>query len=143
MHIMPAVKSVSSSADKWVRRAGQAGADYKAGVQNPRVGWAEATAAAVEAQAAGIQDAISRGSFEKGVQKAGNSKWQRKAAGLGAARFGQGVADAQPDYVSGFTPYAAVIQGITLPPRGPKGDPRNYERTKIIGDALHSAKIGA
>lgn len=140
---MPAVTPVATSADKWVRRAGQAGPDYTRGVNNPRTPWAEATAAAVDAQSAGIQQAIANGSFVKGVQKAGNAKWQRKAAGLGAARFGAGVADAQPDYVSGFTPYAAVIQGITLPPRGPKGDPRNYERTKIIGDALHAAKVGA
>ena len=140
---MPAVKAISASADKWVRRAGQAGPDYAAGVSNPRRDWAAATLEAKDAQAAGVQQAISEGRFEKGVTAAGNAKWQRKAKGLGTARFGQGVADAQPDYVSGFTPYVAVIQGITLPPRGPKGDPRNYERTKIIGDALHSAKIGA
>ena len=140
---MPAVKSVSSSADKWVRRAGQAGPDYAAGVANPRRDWQQATMDATEAQAAGVQQALADGRFEKGVAAAGNAKWQRKAKGLGAARFGQGVADAQPDYVAGFTPYAAVIQGITLPPRGPKGDPRNYERTKIIGDALHATKVGA
>ncbi len=140
---MPAIKPTAVSADKWVRRAGQAGPDYTRGVQNPRTSWAEATAQAADAQAAGVQQAISEGRFEKGVAKAGNAKWQRKASTVGAQRFGQGVAAAKGDYESGFAPYAAVIQGVTLPPRGPKGDPRNYERTKIIGDALHSAKTGA
>jgi len=139
---MPAVKSVSSAADKWVRRAGQASSDYQKGVQSPRRSWAEATAEAKDAHAAGIQQAISENRFEKGVQAAGNSKWQRKATSIGAQRFGPGVAAAKSDYEAGFSPYASVIQGITLPPRGPKGDPRNYERTQIIGDALHGAKIG-
>lgn len=140
---MPAVKSMSASSDKWVRRAGQASTDYAKGVQSPRTSWAEATTEAAEAQAAGVQQAISEGRFAKGVQKAGNSKWQRKATTLGAQRFGPGVAAAKADYEGGFAPYAAVIQGVTLPPRGPKGDPRNYERTKAVGEALHNAKTGA
>ncbi len=140
---MPAVTPIAVSSDKWVRRAGQAAPDYERGVNNPRTSWAEATAAAKDAQAAGIQQAITEGRFEKGVAKAGNAKWQRKAATLGTQRFGTGVAAAKADYEGGFTPYVGVIQNITLPPRGPKGDPRNYDRTKIIGDALHAAKIGA
>jgi len=140
---MPAIKPTSVSADKWVRRAGQAGPDYARGVQNPRTSWAEATAAAADAQAAGIQAALANNSFEKGVQKAGNAKWQRKAATVGAQRFGPGVAAAKGDYESGFAPYAAVIAGVTLPPRGAKGDPRNYERVTAIGQALHDAKVGS
>jgi len=140
---MPAIKPTAVSADKWVRRAGQAGPDYARGVQNPRTSWAEATSAAADAHAAGVQQAISEGRFEKGVSKAGNAKWQRKATSIGAQRYGPGVAAAKSDYETGFSPYAAVIQGVTLPPRGPKGDPRNYERVKQIGDALHGAKTGA
>lgn len=140
---MPAVKPVSVASDKWVKRAAQAGPDYARGVASPRTPWAEATAASADAQAAGAQQAITNGSFEKGVQKAGNAKWQRKASGVGAQRFGPGVAAAKSDYEGGFAPYAAVIQGVTLPPRGPKGDPRNYSRVQAIGDALHTAKTGA
>jgi hypothetical protein len=139
---MPAIKPTSQSSDKWVRRAGQAGPDYAKGVQNPRTSWAESTAAAADAQAAGVQQAISEGRFERGVAKAGNAKWQRKASTVGAQRFGPGVAAAKGDYEAGFAPYANVIQGVTLAPRGAKGDPRNYERVKQIGDALHEAKTG-
>lgn len=140
---MPAIKPVAQSSDKWVRRAGQAAPDYQKGVQNPRTSWAEATSAAADAQAAGVQNAIANGSFEKGVAKAGNAKWQRKAATVGAQRFGPGVAAAKGDYEQGFGPYAAVIQGVNLPPRGAKGDPRNYERVAAIGNALHDAKTGS
>ena len=138
---MPAIKSVSESANKWVKRAGAASAEYKLGVQNPRVPWEEATLAAVDAQEAGVTEAITNKSFEKGVRSAGTGKWQRKAVEVGAPRFGPGVAAAKSDYEAGFAPFASVIAGITLPPRGPKGDPRNFERVKIIGDALHEAKV--
>jgi len=138
---MPAVKPVSQSADKWARNAGQAAGDYAAGVNNPKRSWAQATIDATEAQAAGIQEALADGRFERGVQKAGDEKWKRKATKVGASRFGPGVAAAKADYERGFAPYASVIEGVTLPPRGPSGDPRNYERTKAIGEALHEAKV--
>lgn len=140
---MPAVKPVSVSSAKWVSRAGQAAGDYARGVQNPRNSWEQATSDAAAAHAAGIQQAISENRFEKGVQAAGNAKWQRKATTVGAQRFGPGVSAAKADYEQGFAPYTSVIQGVTLAPRGPKGDPRNYERVKAIGDALHAAKTGA
>jgi hypothetical protein len=140
---MPAIKPIAQSSDKWVRRAGQAAPDYQKGVQNPRTSWQEATTAAADAHAQGVQQAISENRFEKGVAKAGNAKWQRKASTVGAQRFGPGVAAAKGDYEAGFAPYANVIQGVTLAPRGAKGDPRNYERVKQIGDALHEAKTGS
>jgi len=138
---MPAVKPVGESADKWVRRAGAAGPDYKKGVENPARDWEEATKAAADAQEAGVTEALANKSFERGVSRAGTAKWKRKAIDVGVPRFAPGVAAAKADYQAGFAPFAAVIEGITLPPRGPKGDPRNFERVKIIGDALHEAKV--
>ena len=138
---MPQVKPISEIVDKWQRRASVAGPDYAAGIASPRRDWEEATKAAEGAQKAGIEQAIANGSFVKGVTKAGTAKWKRKAQDVGAARFGPGVAAAKADYQAGFAPFISVIEGITLPPRGPKGDPRNYERTQIIGEALHDAKV--
>lgn len=139
---MPQIKSTSASAEKWARRAGQSAQDYASGVKSPRRSWSEATASAADAQAAGVQQAISNGSFAKGVQAAGDAKWSRKATTVGAQRFGPGVAAAKSDYEQGFAPYAQVISGVQLPPRGAKGDPRNFERVQAIGNALHEAKVG-
>jgi hypothetical protein len=139
---MPQVKSISAITDKWKRRAGAASQDYAAGVASPRRSWSQATVEAADAQAAGVQQAISEKRFEKGVTAAGDSKWSAKAKNLGATRYGPGVAAATGDYQSGFSPFVSVIEGITLPPRGPKGDPRNYERSAVIGQALHDAKTG-
>lgn len=139
---MPAIKSTASISEKWARVTPQRAADYAAGVKSPTKNWQENTMAAVEAQSQGVQEALANGSFGKGVQAAGNSKWQRKASTVGAQRFGPGVQAAKPDYEAGFAPYAGVISSTTLPPRGSKGDPRNYDRVKAMGEALHAAKIG-
>lgn len=138
---MPAVKPLSEIADKWSRRAAVAGPDYAKGIESPRRDWETATVEAVDAQKAGVELAIQNNSFEKGVKAAGTAKWKRKAKDVGAARFGPGVKAAKTDYSTGFGPYIPVIEGVTLPPRGPKGDPRNYERSQLIGEALHDAKV--
>ena len=138
---MPVTKSVGSSSDKWVRRAGAAAQDYKQGVQSPRTSWQEATADAEENYNAGVQEAISAGRFGKGVSAAGNQKWQAKAASKGADRFGPGVQAGKSDYERGFAPYQSVLSGLSLPPRGAKGDPRNLERVRAVAEALRAAKV--
>jgi hypothetical protein len=130
-------------AEKWVRKAAGASADYDQGIRNPRVSWQQATAAAAQTHAQATTAAIARGAFAKGVARAGDSRWSEKATKLGASRFGQGVAEAQNDYAAGFQPYASVIDGVTAPPRGPKGDPRNLERVAAYTKALRAKKIGA
>ena len=139
---MPVVKPLGTISEKWARKTGASAQDYAAGVRTPRRSWQEATLAAKDAQAAGVQEAITNDSFAKGVQSAGNEKWSRGATGKGAQRFGPGAAAAKGDYEKGFAPYKSVIEGIQLPPRGARGDPRNYGATQIIGEALHSAKVG-
>lgn len=139
---MPAVRSAADSAAKWARNAGNAAPSYKAGVTSPKRSWAQATADAADAYTQGVTQAASSGRFAAGVAKAGDGKWQRKAAQVGASRYAGGVQAAQGDYQAGFAPYAQVIQGVTLPPRGPKGAPGNYQRVQAVGDALHQAKVG-
>ena len=67
------------------------------------------------------------------------SRWCRRAE----IRAGGGEKAAKADYEQGFAPFAQVIQGVNLPPRGARGDPRNYENVRLIGEALHAAKTGA
>ena len=138
---MADIKNISEIADKWARVTPGRSRDYADGINNPRRSWATATAAAKDAWKQGIDEAAARGAFEDGVNDAGDSKWKRKASTLGVNRFGEGVRAAKGDYQSGFAPFVQVIQGVDLPPRGAKGDPRNYERSKLIGEALHEAKI--
>ncbi len=139
---MANIRDVSQIARKWADVTPGRSDEYSTGVKSPKTSWAAAATDAKEAYEQGVQDAISRGDREKGIAAAGDSKWQRGAITKGVSRFGPGVRAAQQDYQAGFAPYQSVIAGTTLPPRGPKGDPRNYERARIMGEALHNAKTG-
>ena len=134
------VKSAADSSKKFVQRA-QASTDYyKQGVENPGTPWDVATKAAEGAYEQGVQAAISKKAFGKGVEKAGNTKWAKGVTEKGVSRYGQGVSVAQSAYEQGIAPFLETIKGINLPPRGPKGSPQNYERVAIIGKALNQKK---
>lgn len=107
---------------------------------SPRTPWKAATVASAQAHSDAVTKAVAEKRFEKGVQKATEQDWSSAAAGKGSQRFAGGVADAVGDYSSGTAKFTQVIETTTLPPRGPKGDPRNFERSKVMGMALHKAK---
>lgn len=136
---MPKVKS--NYASKWARVTPQRTEDYQQGVQNPKQSWQQATLAAEANQAAGVQQAIQDKRFAKGVQKAGDTTWQQGALQKGVTRFGEGVQVSEQKYASGFAPFAQVIESTQLPPKYPKGDPRNIERVKAIASALRNKKV--
>ena len=135
------IKSPDVISKKYATRGAAAGADYATGVSAPRQDWAQATEAASNTWGAGVQMAISNGSFAKGVAKAGTPKWQRKAAGVGAQRYGPGVQAAQSDYAAAVAPFLDVLRNLTLPPRNPKGDPGNIQRVAVVAAALRAKKI--
>lgn len=137
------VKSAAEVAEKWARVAPQRDADYKAGVADPAVEWAKATAASEETYAAGVQDAISRNSFGKGVAKAGDEKWRRKTGELGAARWSGGIRAAKGDMEANVAPFLEAISRVELPPRAPRGDPRNIDRVAAVANALAKKRRGA
>lgn len=137
-----AVKDPATIAKKWSTRAAAAGPDYANGVNGTTKDWAQDTAAAAGAWAAGVQQASANGSFAKGVNAAGTAKWKNKAANVGAARYPQGVAAAMQYYQTGITNVLNVLQGVNLPPRGPKGDPGNINRVTAVTQALRKMKTG-
>jgi hypothetical protein len=139
---MPAIKQLSSIASKYSRVTPERATDYALGIANPRVDWATATAAAAAVYKSAVIAAANEGRFEKGVTAAGTPKWKARATAVGPNRFAEGVALAGPDYSKGFAPYHAIIAGMNLPPRYPKGDKRNIDRVAILAAALHAAKIG-
>lgn len=91
---------------------------------------------------AGTEAALREGRFVRGVKKSGNDWWKSQSKTLGAERFSQGVNAGVKTYEEGFAPVQQVIESTKLPPRGPKGDPRNYERVRVMGQALRNLKTG-
>ena len=138
---MPAIKDMSKISETWKRRSQASTPDYEDGVRNPKTDWAIATAGAEKNYNEGVNAAMSRGAFGKGVKNAGTEAWQKGAIEKGTARWANGIALAEDKYIAGFAPYATLIANTKLPPRGPKGDPKNIERVRVMADKLHKQKI--
>ena len=137
---MAKVKSVEAAAAKFERRAGNAGPEYEEGVRNPRADWAAQTKAAEVAYNAGVTKAVAEKRFGKGVTKAGTANWQANAIAKGPSRYMEGIRLSAGAYAAGFAPYQSVLAALNLPARGPKGDPKNIERVRMVAEARHAKK---
>jgi hypothetical protein len=136
------VKDAASSAKRFVARGQAAAGDYAEGVRGAGSEWLARTAGSTDNYAAGVQDAIGRNAFARGVQEAGSSKYEQRASTVGARRFPEGIREAGPSWEQSTAPYLQAIAGLTLPPRRPKGDPSNYARVQAVGEALRRRKVG-
>jgi len=139
---MPKIRSIDSITKKWTEVTPQRAPQYVEGVNDPKADWKTNTVAAAANYKAAMTLSLTQDRFLKGVNKVNTEKWKSKAIAKGAGRFSEGVALAGPDYSAGFGPFRDVISNTTLPPRYPKGDPRNIDRVRVMADALHKAKIG-
>lgn len=137
------IKSTEAIAEKWARVTPQRAEDYSMGVSQPRRSWAQAAAAANDTYKESVIKAANSGRYARGVNEAGDQKWQSKTMQKGPSRFSQGVAEAGPDFANGFAPYAQVISSTNLPPRYGRGDPRNIERVSVIAKALAAKRMGS
>lgn len=137
-----AIASAADIAAKFATVTPGRSADYEQGVLNPKKDWETETKAAEGRYAEGVQAAIGRKSFGKGVSKAGTSKWQEGASGKGVGRWREGVSVAGPAYEEGFGPFRDVIAGVTPPERRAAGDPRNIDRVTAYTVPLHKKKTG-
>jgi hypothetical protein len=138
---MPAVKDLNRTAAKWTRVTAGAAGEYREGVEHPKKDWETETKAAEGRYEQALQASINDKRFGKGVSKAGTGKWQRNASELGPDRFAQGVRASADNYARGFGPYRDVIERTELPQRGPKGDPANIDRVRVLAEALHNEKL--
>lgn len=136
------VKDNGAIASKYKNRASAAAPDYTAGIQGSGGDWEQNTGAAEGNFEAGVQDAIARKAFGKGVRGSG-PKFVKNAMTLGAQRYPTGVANAEGAYNAGVTPYLDTIRNIALPPRGPKGSPANQQRANAVAAALRAKKVGS
>lgn len=136
---MPKTKGVTATVDKWQRRASVAQPDYLTGVQNPRVPWDQAAKAGAANYRTAVTQAATDGRYEKGVSRVGSQKWVDGATKKGPSRFVEGVQIGGVNFQDRINQVLSTIEGVTLPARGPKGSPQNYQRVTPIGDALRRA----
>ena len=139
---MAEIRNMAKIKEKWTRVTPMRSEDFRLGVESPRRDWATQAIAQKETWKMAITDAAAKDMFAKGITAAGTGKWKEKALAKGPGRFAEGVMMAGPDFEKGFAPFAEVIASTVLPPRFPKGDPRNIARVSAIATALRAKKIG-
>lgn len=133
-------KPLADIVAKWTTVTPQRATFYSGGVaRTPVEKFQGAAAAAAGSWRDGIQAAIADNRFASRVSVSG-TKWKTRVADVGGNRFSEGVSKGGPAFSSGFAPYLSVLQGITLDPRGARGDPRNIARVAAIAVALHNAR---
>jgi len=138
---MPKIRTLAKITDKYGRVTPGKGRELEAGLKDPKKVWVDEAAAAGEAWRGGVEGAIARDGFVKGVTAAGQASYIEPALKLGVGRYRSGVEFGTPKYGKKFAPYRDVIEGTTLPPRGAVGDPANIDRVRVMAAALHDAKV--
>lgn len=133
-------KSLDQASDKWERRAGVAQIDYTTGVRGAGSAWEAGAKAGSDNYKQGVTAAIARDAFSKGITRTGGSTWENKTILKGPGRFTEGVSVSKGDYEKGMGPVLQTLQGLTLPPRAPAGDPRNLQRVQVPNAALAALK---
>lgn len=95
-----ALKTPEQIVEKYQRGIQQAGSDYAAGVSSPSKPWLQSTIAGADRWRNSIQEAINERRFEKGVNRAGDQKWQQRAASIGAQRYAASAPEAAQAYAA-------------------------------------------
>jgi hypothetical protein len=135
------VKSAADVVAKWVDVTPGRTAYYEKFAVPAGGDWEAGATAAAGTYKAGISVADIEGRYRGGVKRVGAEKYSRKVRDVGVARFGPGVTAARADYDKGVTPFLDEIAKLTLPPRAPRGDPRNLERVAVIAKALAAKRL--
>ena len=137
------MKTAQQSAQKYVDRAGAASNDYVDGAQRTGKDQAAAAIAAAPNYAAGVQAAISRGAYAKGLQQSGKAGWLRGVQEKGVNRYAEGVSSGASKYAQNSGKFDSARAAADSLPRGPKGSEQNFARAKAVGQALRKMKVGA
>ncbi len=131
--------SAAQIAARFVKYAPGRADRFEDGVRNPSQDWEKNTKDAEPNYEKGVQDAIKRKAFGKGVTNCGTARQQAQTV-KNLSRWADGIEGAEDTMRDAMEPVVAVLQSLTLPPRYPKGDSRNYDRSKKVGTALREAK---
>jgi len=124
----------SVAAQDWEQRAAASASDWESNAKSP---------ASEAAYAAGVAAAAQQQLRLKGLAAVSGGEWAGRIRGAGN-RYREGTARSAGKWGQKFSPYLDRLRSLqpALPARGPRGDARNYERVRAVGDALHQMKVG-
>ena len=135
------IKDVGTLSAKYLSRASNAVADYKAGVMQPKASQSASAVAAAPLwqQAVSSPGALAR--FKSRLTAGGDQAWQTGATEKGAANYPGGIRRGAPKWAANVAPYLQVISGLTLPLKGIRGSDANIARVSAVSAALHAKKV--
>ncbi len=136
------IKDDAKLAEKFARRAGGATADYAEGIETPKRSQSESAIAQKDTWRDAVSAAAADDRFAKGLRKAGDEKWSRKARSVGRDRYSPGVTAAKSDWQAGVAPYLGALRTMTLPAKGLRRSPQNVLRVQAVIDTLGKVKTG-
>jgi len=134
------IKDTATLATKWVRNAGNAAGDYKSGVEQAGADWETGAKNGETNFEQGVQDAIAKKRYGRGISAAGAGKYTANASKLGAVRYAPGVQNAQEAWSRGVQPALDKLKSLTLPPKGPRRSPQNQQRAAMVAIELGKLK---
>lgn len=134
------MKTASQSAQKFVERASAASGDYVSGAEQTTKDQAALAAAAAPIYAQAVQQAITKGSYAKGLQKAGKQAWLTGVKTKGGERFAGGVSASMSKYATNSAPFDSARAAANSLPRGLKGSETNLARVKAVVTALRAVR---
>lgn len=138
------MKTAAASATKWQGNSGNGAQNYVSGAQNTTKDQAALAIAAKGNYAAGVQAAITAGSFEKGLGKSGKQGWLAGVQQKGAQNYGTGVSSpaAHSKYAANSGAYDSARGAAANIARGPKGAAGNIARVSAVVAAERAIKMG-
>lgn len=134
------MKSAAELAGKYKTRAGAAAKDYTDGVSQAGGDWETNTANSEQNYEQGVQQAVARKAFGKGVRNSGAAHYVKRAVELGGTRYQPGVNAGADRWASNTAPYLQAIAGMNLPPKGPRRSPQNQQRANAVAQMLGAMK---
>lgn len=135
------MKDMGTLAQKFMTRANAASGDYTAGATGKGATMEAAAKASNQAWKDGINGAMTRDAFSKGLNGAA-AKYEDGVKNKGAVRYGPGVQASGGRWAAGFQPYADKLKSLTLPPKGARRSPQNQQRSTAVQLALGALKEG-
>lgn len=136
------VKPIDQIVSRWATNSGAATNYYTAGAVAAATKYATNAGAAGPQYSQGVQAAISRNAYQQGVQAAGAGKYSTGVQQKGSTRYAGGITAGKTAFQSGMQGVVGVLQGLSLPQRGARGDPANLQRVAAVDQALRAYATG-
>lgn len=136
------MKTAAQAASRWQTNASGAQQAYSDGVQQTQVDVVGRAVAQAGAMIQGVQQAVTSGRWQAGLQRVGNAGW-KAAVAKKASNYGTGIAAGSDKYAAAAAKLIPFLESQTasLPARVPGDVAGNINRRLLpLAQSLHQAK---